>query len=117
LSESNYKYKTVREEITFYDTNNHNEVIAVVSMESHFRYNTKLNEAKCLSTSHFQACNNSEFELTVFARSKNLSYELGESFDSVTLTKKGMFSKQIDKSDTTFNCDASGNIVHRIYSI
>ncbi|MDR1627470.1 MAG: hypothetical protein LBR79_01690 [Oscillospiraceae bacterium] len=117
FSKSNYNYKTVREEVTFFDTNNHNRVIAVVCMESHFRYNTKLNEAKCLSTSHCQACNNSEFELTVFARSKNLSYELGESFDSVTLTKKGMFPKQIDKSDTAFKCDAPGNVVHRIYSI
>lgn len=115
FSESNYKYKTVRVEITYCDINSHyDRVIAAAYMEFNFRYNTELNEAKCLSTTHGQMCNDSKCDLKVFARTKNLSYESGESFGSIDFIKKGIVSKQIDSSDIIFCCDSSGNIIHRI---
>ncbi len=115
FSENNYKYKTVRVETTYND--DCGEIIAVAYMEFNFRYNTELNEAKCLSTTHGQICNNSKYGLEVFARTKNLSYESGESFASIRLTKNGMVLKQIDSSGIIFSCDPSGNIIHKVQQV
>ena len=115
FAESGYKYKTVRVEITYCDINSHyDRVIAASYMEFNFRYNTELNESKCLSTTHGQMCNDNKYSVDVFARTKNLSYESGESFGSIDFIKKGIVSKQIDNSDVIFCCDPSGNIIHRI---
>lgn len=115
FSESHYKYKTVRVEITYCDINSHyDRVIAAAYMEFNFRYNKELNEAKCLSTTHGQMCNDSKYDLRVFARTKNLSYESGESFGSIDFIKKGIVSKQLDNSDIIFCCEHVGDIIHRI---
>ena len=83
-------------------------------MEFNFRYNEKLNESKCLSTTHAQMCDDKKHDVKVFARTKNLSYESGESFGTIKFIKKGVVSKQIDDSDTVFCCDTTGDIIHRI---
>ncbi len=113
--ESHYEYKTVRLEITYCDINsNYDRVIAAAYMEFNFRYNSELNECKCLSTIHGQVCNDSKYDLKVFTRTKNLSYDLGESFGSIDFIKKGIVNKQLDNSDVIFCCESLGNITHRI---
>lgn len=105
LSDIPYKYLTVRVDVTYFDSKG--KSFASAYLESYFRYSSEFHESKCLSTCHGQSCMNPKYSLGVFARTKNLAYEIGESYGTIKLLYKSMCS---DELSYVFSCDYDGNI-------
>ena len=106
LSKSNDKYITFQITVMYYDESN-NDVLAVVDLETNFRYNSLTKEAVCLSVARGDILNVRESGLTLVFRPADVTTEVG---GSVAKLKFKYNEKVYDDVTYKITCDYLGNI-------
>ena len=106
----NKKYKNIHISIAYYDALT-NEILALASITSNFRYNPKTQRACCLSTNSGSIANKDNAHINTSSRKNNSDNEIGGSISKIKFKYKG-----ITYENTTYNlfCDYLGNINHKL---
>ena len=109
-NEDKDKYNYVTRKIELVYKNSAGKNIAIVNLESNFRYNKVTKEAECLSTNHHEAVLNYDDSIEVFSRTGNETRSIGGSYSNINFDY--VFNDDTSHSEAIIktNCDFNGNI-------
>ena len=106
LSKCNYKYIKVLKNISYLESDT-KKPVAIVYIDTNFRYNPFTRESECISSSESTVIYNNDYILNASARSLNKNIELGSSITSIHLK---YLNETINEEISEIDCSHCGEV-------